>query len=105
MSHDPLAAALEIREQLASEERRLLFLCGAGTSMAAGIPGIADLTRKVETALPETLGKQFAAVKAELHPGANVEEILDRVRLFRELMEGKVDMELAGVRGKEQARA
>jgi hypothetical protein len=41
---DSLSVALEIREQLASDSRRPYFFFGAGTSMAAGLPGIVRLT-------------------------------------------------------------
>lgn len=40
----PFDAAAEIREQLASEKRRLGFFLGAGASMAVGVPGIGELT-------------------------------------------------------------
>jgi hypothetical protein len=47
-THDPLREATEIREQLASDKRRLGFFFGAGTSMAVGLPGIIQLTKNVE---------------------------------------------------------
>jgi hypothetical protein len=48
---DPYLAAVEIRDQLASEKRKLGFFFGAGASMAVGIPGIAALTDEVEKRL------------------------------------------------------
>ena len=49
LTYDPLRVAVEIREQLASDRRRIGFLFGAGTSMAVTLPGIEKLTSEVES--------------------------------------------------------
>lgn len=48
---DPVSLAQEIREQMASARRRIGFLCGAGTSIYAGVPGLVQLTGKVASGL------------------------------------------------------
>lgn len=98
-THDPLRAALEIREQLASEKRRLAFFLGAGPSMAVGLPGINDLTTKVLEQLQEPAKTQFMKVKGELTQGSNVENVLDRIRIYRELIGNSEEKEYAGLKG------
>lgn len=85
-TYDPLSIAKEIRDQLSSDKRRLFFFLGAGTSMAAGLPGIVALTDGVEKSLTGDLQKQFQDIRKELGKGAHVEQILDRIRLYRELI-------------------
>src|ERR1017187_5534077 len=104
MSHDPYRVALELREQLASEERRLGFFFGAGTSMAVGIPGIVDLTTKVEMKIGGAFKNTYAAIKGDLPPEPNVEQILDRLRLYRELIGNSDDKEYLGIKGKAGAK-
>ena len=84
--HDPLSVALEIREQLASEKRRLAFFTGAGTSMAVGFPGISDLTSSTSETLEDSLKKKYNTIREELQEQANVEVILDRIRIYCELI-------------------
>ena len=97
--HDPLRAALEIREQLASEKRRLGFFLGAGTSMAVGIPGIDALTDQVSQILEEPFKKQFADIIKKLKGKPNVENILDRIRTIRDLI-GDSEIEMYdGIKG------
>ncbi len=86
LTHDPLNAALEIREQLASDSRRLVFFFGAGTSMAVGLPGIDKLTTTIHAQLPEALKLRFKALLKEMPDGSNVEHVLDRIRTYRELI-------------------
>jgi hypothetical protein len=85
-SHDLLSTAIEIREQLASESRRLLFFFGAGTSMAVGLPGVIALTKQIAEALQEPQKEQFGKLQKELPKNANVETILDRLRTLRQLI-------------------
>ena len=99
MTHDPLRAALEFREQLASDKRRLAFFLGAGISMAVGVPGIDGLTRKVADSLLDPLKSQFALVRSRLQGRANVEDVLNRIRLCRELLEGSKDGQQDGLTG------
>lgn len=84
--HDPLKAAIELREQLASETRRLLFFLGAGTSMAAGLPGILALTKQVSERLIEPQKSGFARLCGEIPNDPNVEMVLDRIRTLRDLI-------------------
>ncbi|MDD5618327.1 MAG: hypothetical protein PHG69_04470, partial [Candidatus Omnitrophica bacterium] len=104
MKYDPYREALEIREQLASEKRKLAFFFGAGTSMAAGLPGIKELTAKVANELKDNFKKQFEKIKKEISVDANVEDILDRIRIYRELIADSTTAEHAGIKGKEAAK-
>lgn len=104
IEHDPYRVALEIRERLASGERRLAFFFGAGTSIALGIPDIKALTTQVEAKLQEPYKTQYGQVKTELGAACNVEQVLDRVRLYRELIGDTPDKQHSGIKGKDQAR-
>ncbi|MDP4280180.1 MAG: SIR2 family protein [Dehalococcoides mccartyi] len=86
VAHDPLSIAFEIREQLASEKRRLAFFIGAGTSMAVGFPGIQQLTDMVSAQLEEPYKTKFNTIRAEISAQANVEAVLDRIRTYCELI-------------------
>ena len=102
-THQPFRAACELRDQLAGNERRLGFFFGAGTSMAVGLPGIVALTAQVGTKLSAAQKAQFAAVGAELGSDATVETILDRVRLYRELIGTDGSKTFAKIKGGYQA--
>ena len=102
--HDPLSTALEIREQLASEKRKLAFFFGAGTSMAVGLPGIDELTLKVSEVLNEPAKTQFAKVKAGLPKESNVENVLDRIRILCELFGDNEEKEYGGIKGVAEAK-
>jgi hypothetical protein len=105
MTHDVFRAADELRAQLASNERRLSFLFGAGSSMAVGLPGIQQLTAQVAKELNgEKQQEQFKAISADLSAGANVEQILDRVRLYREVIGGQPTREFCKITGPVEAR-
>jgi hypothetical protein len=86
VANDPVVTALEIRAQLASEKRKLGFFFGAGTSMAVGLPGIVKLTEMIQEQLQEPARSQFMAIKSELSKDSNVENVLDRVRIYKELI-------------------
>ena len=103
-THDPYSVALEIREQLSSEKRRLGFFFGAGTSMAVGLPGIDHLTEKVCEELQEPDKAHFVNVKNELKEGSNVEDVLNRIRLYRELIGDSEEEEHCGIKGSYAAR-
>jgi len=49
--HDPEHAALELAEKLASRNRHVAFLIGAGASCAAGLPDLNGLKSAVHDAL------------------------------------------------------
>ena len=88
MKHNPSRVAHELREHLASDKRNLGFLMGAGTSMSIGLPGIDKLTELVEGALsPDKFKNIFAQIKSEFSVDTpNVELVLNRIRLVRELL-------------------
>jgi hypothetical protein len=85
-THDPFQSAVEIREQLASEKRKLAFLLGAGTSMSVGIPGITALTAQSEAKLPELNRNAYQVIAAQLAAEFTVENVLDRLRIVSELL-------------------
>jgi len=89
--HNAGRAAFELREQLASDKRRLAFFMGAGTSMAVGVPGIDALSASVESKLTGDDKKAYVTVRSELGAKANVELVLGRVRLLRELLGDQKD--------------
>ena len=95
--HDPIRSALEIREQLSSDKRKLGFFMGAGTSMAVGVPGIDALTTEVQNILEDPKKAQFKNIISSIGEKANVEEVLNRVRLFRELLENSSGKEIEGL--------
>lgn len=82
---DPVATTQEIREQISSARRKIGFLCGAGTSIYAGIPGLVQLTGRVSGALSGDDKTCYDRVIAATLPGANLEQVLDYIRLVREL--------------------
>ena len=106
--YDPYKIALDLREQFASEKRRLGFLLGAGTSMSVGMPGIDELTIKVEEQLKDKKKDQFNYIKNEVNRSLsktpNVEDILNRVRLCREIIGDSTDKECETLKGKDDAK-
>ncbi len=104
IAHDPLRAAVEIREQLASEKRRLGFFLGAGTSMAVGIPGIDALTEQVAEQLEEPYKAQYQNIRKKLLAKVNVENVLDRIRSIRELIGDTETEEYDGIKGATAAK-
>lgn len=103
-SYDSSRAAIELREQLASDKRRLAFFMGAGTSMAVGIPGIEALTKEVKENLNEEQRTCFEEICKDLGDSPNVEDALNRIRLYRELLgedESKTHKSLTGKTAKE----
>lgn len=103
-SFDPIRAAVEIREQLASDKRKLGFFFGAGTSMALGLPGIDKLTADVESKLKSPYKAQVEAIKTELSGNPNIEDILNRIRLYKELIGQSDTQEYCSIRGRENAQ-
>lgn len=103
MKHNPSRVAHELREHLASDKRKLGFFMGAGTSMAVGLPGIEKLTELVEKELPsEAIKEHFKKIKEEVASGSNnVEIVLNRIRLIRELLEDKKENVHNGISGKD----
>lgn len=95
--HDPLRAVNELREQLSSHSRRLGFFMGSGTSMAAGLPGIEELTTKVASELEGVCAQKFDELLQACRPNATVEDVLNKARLIQELLGRDSTQEVAGV--------
>lgn len=105
IAHDPLSAAFEIREQLVSEKRRIAFFFGAGTSMAVGIPGIEELTKQVSEQIEGPSKESFDKIKSKLPKNANIESIINRIRIYRELIGESEEAEYDGIKGAKAAKA
>lgn len=101
MTHNPSRAAHELREHLASDKRKLGFFMGAGTSMSIGLPGIDKLTELVEESLPpDEIKTSFTKIKEEITANSrNVELVLNRIRLIRELLDDKEENAHYGITG------
>jgi len=99
MEFDPLREANEFRSQLASEKRRLAFLFGAGTSQSVGVEGLAGLTKAVGTDLKGDDRATYDALLG-LDDTSNLETVLSRLRLCRELAGTNEDRKIDGVSGK-----
>ncbi len=97
--HEPHRCANEIKEQLMSSQRKTGFFFGAGTSMAAGLPGIIALTNDVEAKLGPDELKTWKAVRSTLPAGHHLEHILNRIRLLRELLGDSTKRSADGVDG------
>src|ERR1700733_9284119 len=97
ITYDPLAEAQELREQLASDRRRLALLLGAGTSQSVGLEGIAALTANISGDLNAD-GR--ASYERLLTTGRRrtVEDVLSAVRLCRELAEEDPNAEALGLK-------
>lgn len=97
--HDPIREAEELREQLGSDKRRLIVFCGAGTSQAVGLDGTADLTKNVRNDLAPPNQAHYDRLLAASGPSANLEHVLDRVRLIRDLIAVTKAPEADGLKG------
>ncbi len=98
---DPLREAEELREQLSSGKRRLLLFFGAGTSQAAGIDGIGQLTEGVRSALTPAQQKHYDHIIEDSGAIGNVENVLNRLRLCRELIGESTTAQINGLVGEE----
>ena len=103
-TYDPVRTAQELRDQMASGRRRTGLLLGAGTSMAATLPGLDQLTGRVQAGLKGRAKDDFEAIVSKVGASANIETILDRVRLIRELLSADPVGKYEGISGAE-ARA
>jgi len=74
----------EITNQI-SLTNKIGFFFGAGTSMALGLPGIEKLTNHVIDNLSETNKGFINLVKEELGSNSTIEDILNHIRLIREI--------------------
>jgi hypothetical protein len=98
-SLDPLVEVQKLRDHLASHDKPIAFLFGAGTS--AGVlgtdgqplvPAVAELTRRCQSAV-EALGGPFANAWKQIVAGLpadrrTIEDILSAVRTMRTVLSG-----------------
>ena len=98
-THDPVREAEELREQLGSDRRRLLIFFGAGTSQAVGIDGAVQLTANIRSDLTPAQMAHYDRFLKQAGPGANLEHVLDRVRLCREMIGDSDTVEADGTHG------
>lgn len=84
---NPEKVSLEFSEKLVSRERHIVFLLGAGSSCAAGLPDISGLKDSVREQLDGEDIKNFD----RLDENRNIEEILSRLRLISEVLSGNED--------------
>ena len=82
--HDPERIALEIAEKLASHDRHVIFLLGAGASCAAGLPTLAELKQSVQNGVSPDWAERFTSFSQD----RNLEEVLTRLRLLSEALSG-----------------
>lgn len=95
MNFDPAREAVEFRNQLSSDKRRLAFFFGAGISQAVGIPGLVPLTKLIQA----DLGEYSAHYERLLVRDKNgtLETVLNRVRLCREMLANDQGGEVEGL--------
>jgi SIR2-like domain len=91
--HNPDRFMADLRQILSQGRKRIGLLVGAGAPLAlkdeAGahlIPGIDELTKKVVASLEGQLGVAALAIRTDLGNGGNIETILSRVRLLKEVL-------------------
>lgn len=96
---NPLQIAIQLRDQLASEKRKLGFFFGAGTSMAVGLPGVEALTKQVSDQLKSPYKELFEKIKKSCDSN-NIEVILNKIRTVRELLDESEDLEILNIKGK-----
>jgi len=83
VEYDPINFGLELQEQLASSSRSIGFLLGAGSSMAAGLPDLKNLTDDVAAALSPGDRARFNELRGAT---GNLETVLNRTRALREIL-------------------
>lgn len=98
--HSIIQAAFQLRDQLASDKRKLGFFFGAGTSMAVGLPGVFALTKQIADKIPADIKDQFAELK-KASGSDNIELILNKLRTIREYIGESPDLELLKIKGKD----
>ena len=97
--HSITQIALQLRDQLSSEKRKLGFFFGAGTSMAVGVPGVFKLTEMISEKLVAPYKTQFEAI-CKATDSKNIEQILNKLRTVRELIGESETEEFYGIKGK-----
>lgn len=86
--HDPIRLAHDLRDQLASAKRRTALFLGAGTSISANVPSLDKLTGIVDRTLPAPYQELYRGLSGLVGSHANLEEVLNKIRTIRELLEG-----------------
>jgi hypothetical protein len=103
--YSPSQVVKELKDQLSSEKRKLSFLFGAGSSMSVGIPGIIELTKKIEKSIDVKFSKQFEELKNACGKDGNtIEVILNRLRTIRDLIDESETEIYHNIKGKTFAR-
>lgn len=86
--HHPDRELKELRSQLAYT-KRIGFLFGAGTSKAAGLPDMHELTRQIEKNLSKSHFEAYLRVKNHIRSrnsiNITIEPILTQIRLIRQV--------------------
>lgn len=95
----------ELINQL-SVSKRIGFFLGAGTSKALGLPDIYSLTKNVEKNLKEEYKDKYCTVKDNLkasmgNDNITIEDILNHIRLIREVTKGQENKSFDGINGQE----
>jgi hypothetical protein len=86
--HDAVRLAYDLRDQLASAKRKTALFLGAGTSISAGIPSLNQLTSIVDSGLSAPFQDQYRTISKTFAANASLEQVLNRIRLICELLEG-----------------
>jgi hypothetical protein len=89
--HDPIRLAYDLRDQLASAKRRTALFLGAGASISANIPSLDQLTKVVDATLVTPFQGQYRGIAGLLGSNSNLEQVLNKLRTIRELLEGSTD--------------
>jgi hypothetical protein len=76
------------------------FFFGAGTSIAVGLDGLTTITKKVAEMLNEELKPCYQNLLEETGINGNVEDVLNRVRVYRELLGDDALQSFNGISGK-----
>ncbi len=97
--HSANQAMAQLKDQLSSEKRKLSFLFGSGTSMAVGLPGVIDLTTKIEKVIDSKFKKTYTDFKKEVNSD-NIEVILNKLRIIRDLIGDSEKLDYHGIKGK-----
>lgn len=85
--HNAEEAAKELAEKLASRNRHVMFLLGAGASCAAGLPDVNQLKVAVENVLVDSDKNDYQ----RLGVTRNIEEVLSRLRLISQVLSGSTE--------------
>jgi hypothetical protein len=101
-SYDVVREIKEISQML-SYSKRIGFFLGAGASAALGIPNISQLTKGIQADLKDKQAASYLKIQKELGENATVEDILNYLRLVRELTKERADrthQDLSGAEAK-----